>query len=119
MIDIYHSRRTRYRKCYYWLRDNDEPVEYLIHNVAPSGMFYAIEDNAIAYQNNNVTGNMLFDRNSVVLKTDDDIEDIRQNCVIKYKNLTWFVNDVQMHLHIKETAFGNQEHATTYLTLRR
>lgn len=119
MIDIYHSRRTRYRKCSYWLRDDDKPVEYLIHNAAPSGIFYAIEDNAIAYQNNVVNGNALFDRNSVVLKTDDDVDNIKQNCVIKYNKEIWFVNDVQKHLHIKETAIGNQQHATTYLTIRR
>lgn len=119
MIDIYHSRRTKYRKCYYWLRNNKEPVENLVHNVSPTGFFYAIEDSIISKQNNNINGNVLFDKDTVVLKTDDDIEDITQNCIVKYKNENWFVVDVQAELHIKETEFGEELHATRWLTLRK
>lgn len=120
MIDVYHSRRGKFRKCIYWLREtNNVKPEELIHKISPAGFFWAVEDSGIAQQNNNVNGNVMFDKTMVTLKTDDEVEDITQNCIVKYRNLIWLVNDVQKQLHNKETEFDIKIHATTYLTLRR
>lgn len=119
MIDIYHSRRGKFRKCFYWLRNNKEPVEALIHDISPTGIFYAVEASVISKVSNNIYGRILFDKQTVTLMTDDDIEDITQNCVIKYNDQIWLVIDVQIELHMKETQFSKKQHATRFLTLRR
>lgn len=119
MIDIYHSRRGKFRKCSYWLRKDNEPVEQLVYNVAPTGIFYAVEASVISKVSNNTYGRVLFDKQTVTLMTDDDIEDITQNSIVLYKEQIWLVVDVQIELHMKETEFSKERHATRYLTLRR
>lgn len=121
MIDIYHSRRGKFRKCEYWLRDESDSFDinsWVLKN-KPQGIFYATEVNAISNQANPINNAIMFDKNMVAISTDDDIEDISRGCIVLYNGKTWIVDNVQAEIHKKETEFQSGTHATWTLSLRR
>jgi len=118
-VDIYHTRRTNFRACKYWLPDDSRNRDVIVLQDVPKGIFYAEEVNAIA-SGFNPTGNVFAsNRNTVTLKTNDEVNDIKKFCIVLYLGKSWTVDDVQREIHKKETQFDNDIHATTYINIRR
>ena len=121
-VNIYHSRRTNYRKCIYWIRDERDSVANAskwIANKKPAGSFYAKPISNKTTMNNQVSGIMLFDRNTITLETDDDIDNIQLNSIVKYNNVVWILENIQAIPHKKEMAFSTRIHYKYVLTIRR
>lgn len=120
-VDIYHSRRTNYHKCFFWIRNERRQVadlNQLVYKDKPSGSFYARETTPITNQENIVQGAWLGDRNFITIVTDDDIEDLTRGSVVKYKDKLWMVDSVQSKEHTKESEFSKKSHYTYYINLR-
>jgi len=118
-IDIYHTRRTTFRPCSYWLPDDKKNRDAIILQDTPAGIFYAEEVNAISSNMNPSANVFASNRNMVTLKTNDEVKDIKKFCIVLYLGKSWTVDDVQREIHKKETQFDNDIHATTYINLRR
>lgn len=120
-IDIYHSRRGKFRRCRYWVRDTSKNIDrskFVLENKA-TGVFYAEEVDSIVNDQKQVLNVMMFDKNSVSLETRDEVDDISRGSIVEYNGDIWFVENVQFIPHKKETEFSNKLHFTTLLNLRK
>ena len=121
-IDIYHSRRTNYAECRYWIREENIRIsdlnQWIMQN-KPQGLFYAKEVNGMFNQANPQANAIMFDKNTITLQTDDDVEDIERGCVILYQGHPWIVDNVQKILHRKESEFDIEEHYRYLINIRR
>jgi len=121
-IDIYHSRRTNYEECYYWVRDERSSVgdlnQWILKNKS-NGSFYAKETNAIYNQANPQANVIMLDKNVIAIETDDDVDEIERGCIVLYNGKPWMVDNVQRYTHRKESEFDIEKHYKTVINLRR
>lgn len=118
-IDIYHSRRTNFVKCYYYKRDEkvNDLSKYVLTK-KPEGIFYARLYSPNSRQNQDVVNTFRFSENSLTIVTEDDVNDLVENNVVLYNGKAYVVINVQRELHLKESQYGG-EHYTTYISLRK
>ena len=121
-IDIYHSRRTDYELCYYWIREEKSNLtdlsQWILKNKY-SGMFYAKEENSLSNQENPIANTIMFDKNIISLSTEDDVDDLTRGCIILYDGKAWMVDNVQRIIHHKESQFSVEKHYKTIINIRR
>lgn len=121
-VDIYHTRRTNYKLCQYWNRDESTRIgdasKWVLAN-KPTGSFYARPESQTTNSANPVANAMMFDRNTVTLCTEDHVDDIKKDSMVLYNGKVWGVVNVQFAPHKKESEFSNEGHYTTYISLRR
>ena len=107
-VDLFHSRRTNYNKCEYWIRDERDatgsPSQWILYNQS-SGTFYAKPVSVRSNQANVLNGVWMLDNNRVTIESDDDIEGIARGCLVKYDEELWLVESVQKEKHHKESEF--------------
>lgn len=107
-VDLFHSRRTNYHKCEYWIRDernkSGSPSQWVLMN-EPSGWFYGKPLSPKSNQPNVINGTWMLDSNHITLETDDDVNDITRGCVVKFDDQLWLVESVQKQIHNKESEF--------------
>ena len=121
-IDIYHSRRTNYAECVYWVRDERESIADLnqwVLKKKSNGVFYAKEVNAMYNQANAQANVFMYDKNVIALETDDDVDELTRGCVVLYNGKPWIVDNVQKELHRKESEFDIEKHYKTIINIRR
>lgn len=121
-VDLFHSRRTMFAECKYWIRDPRTPMgnesEWILKH-KPEGTFYAREISP-RINNMNQAGNVYaYDRNTITLECDDDIHEIVRGCIVLYNNKAWMVEDVQAKPHRKESEFNVDIDYKYTITLRR
>lgn len=120
MINIYHSRRGHYRRCKYFVRDeNVSDISIYVHNALPTGIFYATETNPNQSQKQSVNNAIQYDKDTITLYTEDDTQGLEAGCIVVYRYSAWIVDGVQRKFHIKETEFSAKEYCTTVMTLRK
>lgn len=119
MIDIYHTRRGFFRDCKYWLPDKTKNRDEIILTQIPTGMFCAKEVNAITSGANPIGNVFASNKNTVVLETRDDVNDLVKDSIVLYLGKSWVVDNLQREIHTKETEFSDEIHATTYISIRR
>ena len=121
-VDIFHSRRTCYAQCTYWIRDERDSVgnssEWILKHT-PSGIFLAKEVSPHYNQHNQIGNGYIFDKNGITLESDDDLSEIVTGCIVLYNGKTWFVDNVQKEIHRKETEFNVEIDYKYIITLRR
>lgn len=121
-VDIFHSRRTNYAECVYWIRDERQSVgdlnQWIMKNKS-NGVFYAREISPKYNQANPQVNVFMLDKNMITIETDDDVDDISRGCVVLYNGHPWIVDTVQRELHRKESEFDIEQHYKTILSLRR
>lgn len=118
-IDIYHSRRGKFRHCYWYEKTKTNNLAEYIAKERPKGEFYAEEQGLETNQQNQISNTMMFDKNMITLVTNDDLNGILQNCIVEYMGKPWIVDTVQIETHKKESEFEYGVHATWYITIRR
>lgn len=119
-IDLFHSRRTNYRKCEYWVRDEREqnpPSKWVLYNQS-NGRFYAKPVSPKTNQMNVINNVWALDVNHETLETDDEI-DIKRGCIVKYNDELWLVENVQSIPHNKESEFSKKVHYKHIMYLTR
>ena len=121
-IDLFHSRRTNYFKCEFWVRDErtrtGDASKYVYENKS-SGWFYARPITSKSNQVNTVNGVWFLDRDHIALETDDEIQDLKQGCIVKYDEALWLVEMVQCEIHLKESEFSKHTDYKTTISLTR
>ncbi len=96
----------------YWHRKPDDDIDNdeLVMSRKPSGTFYAEEITPQTLFNNIVAGSFMFDSSTIVLRTYDSIFDIKNNCLVKYQDEVWIVENVQkQHIRNKNSEFANEK----------
>lgn len=119
--DIYHSRRTHYYKCFYWLRDEDgiNDSEAYIYNKEPDGMFDAKLLGSEQNDYQAISDSFMAANYRVTLFTTADINDLHENCIVKFDGYIWRVEDLQKQVHNKESQFNKHLDYNWYIKLRR
>ena len=121
-VDLFHSRRTNYHKCEYYIRDERDskgsPSQWVTYN-QPSGSFYAKPISVKSTQMNVVNGTWNLDNNYITLETDDDIDDISRGSVVRFDEKLWIVESVQREIHNKESEFCKHIDYKYVLALRK
>lgn len=119
-VDVYTSRRTGYRKCPFWIRDERDskgtPSQWVLQNME-SGHFYAKPSVAKTNRMDPVTGVWGIDSNRVTIETNDHIDDLSRGCLVKYDGELWLVEMVQSIPHLKEMEFAKHSCKTTIISL--
>ena len=121
-VDLFHSRRTRFIECKYWVRDERVAVGDVTQWVlkhSPSGTFYAKEISPQYNQFNKVGNGFVFNRDGITLESDDDLYEIVVGSIILYNGKPWFVDNVQKQIHRKETEFNIDIDYKYIITLRK
>lgn len=118
-IDIYHSRRTNFKKCYFYVRDEkvNDLSKYVLEK-KPTGHFYAKLYSPNTRQNQDVVNTFRFSENQLTLVTEDDVDSLKENNIVLYDGKAYVVAQVQRQEHLKEGQFGHN-HYTTYISLRK
>lgn len=121
-IDLFHSRRTNYHKCIYWVRDErnavGSPRNWVLEN-QPSSNFYAKTISVKSNQMNIINGVWAVDKDYITLETDDTVDDINRGCLVNFNEELWLVENVQRQPHNKQAEFSRKIDYKTILTLTR
>lgn len=121
MIDLWTSRRKKFINCVYYKKvENERYVSnnVLLHDYVPSGEFTAeiLGSKNISVQ---VEGEaFMMKQKSLTIETNDKIEDLEENDIVKIKNETWRVDDIKITSVIKQTQFSITESKNYIITLR-
>lgn len=118
MINIYHSRRTKYEKCSYYNESPDRNLNEWVLTAKPSGYIYCQPVDARQLENNQINNAMMFDKNSMVLWTSDCCDSIKVKSIILYRGHPWIVDSLRKELHLKQSEFGENCY-DTYIYIRR
>lgn len=118
MIDIYHSRRTKYEKIPYFTDAPDRALNEWVLKARVSGYIYCQPVDMRHLQPNQINNAMLFDKDTIVLLTSDECDDLSRGHIILYRGHPWIVDNINKELHLKESEFGHN-HYETYIYLRR
>lgn len=121
-VDLFHSRRSNYHRCEYWIRDERDaigtPEEWILYNQR-AGVFYARPVSAKNSQMNVVNGVWVFDNKHITIETDDEIQDITRGSLVKYDDELWLVESVQFEEHRKESEFSKHTDYKYYISMVR
>lgn len=121
MVDIYHSRRTNYHLCEYWIRDErtstGTPSHWIMHKT-PDGEFWAKIVSSKYNSQQQVNNVWMLDSDKLNLETDDDVK-IKRGDVVRFNDSLWLVETVQGKPHIKESEFNREIHYKTTISLTR
>lgn len=117
-IDIYHSRRTKYELCAYYTENPDRNLNEWVLTQHPSGYIYCQPVDMRQLQQNQVNNAMMFDKDTYVLLTSDDCDDLKKGNVVLFRGHPWHVDNLTKELHLKESEFG-EDHYDTYIYIRR
>lgn len=118
-IDIYHTRRTNFKKCYYYVRDKSiaDLSKYVLEK-KPAGFFYAKPFTPNSRQNQDLANVFRMSEHQFTIMTEDDVDSLEENNIVLYDGKPYVAIHVQRKEHIKEGQFGHG-HYTTYIALRR
>lgn len=118
MIDIYHSRRTKFERCPYFVEQPDRDLNEWVLKEKPSGIIYCQPVQNRNMSNNPINNVMLFSKNTMCLLTNDECDDLKTNSIILYRGHPWIVTDLSKELHLKQSEFGH-DHYDIYIYIRR
>lgn len=123
-FDFYNSRATYNEKCRFWHRnENDEvdPDELRIKRVA-DGSFLAKEVAPLRTQNIQVGGVFMFEKDTITIKSPDNLSGIKSEDLVEFRGEMWRVIDVQMSKSRNQNTFYGKDSKCShywYLELRK
>lgn len=116
-FDLFQSRRNYNEPCKWWnedARDKFDPDE-LIYNRNPTGTFMAKEVSPETERDNPVINTWLIHRSGTTIKTPDNIDGIKSECLVWYQGELWVVVDVQkVKARIQQTQFATDKNCSHY-----
>jgi len=118
MIDIYHSRRTKYENIPYYVDAPDRDLDKWVLTNRPTGYIYCQPIDNRQINPNQINNVMMFDKDTLVLVTSDDCDKLSKGSVLLYRGHPFIVDNLRKELHLKESEFG-ENHYDTYIYIRR
>lgn len=120
-IDIDNSRRKYHQECEYWIREETDrsiDLDTLAHKNKSNGVFYARAETPHTIVGGASAGVFMDDKHTVTIVTEDSIDEIGFNCIIRYKGKLWIVDSVQKKIIEGDNEFCNEEEYKYYITMR-
>ena len=118
MIDIYHSRRTKYESVPYYIDAPSRDLDKWVLANKPKGYIYCQPVDNRQLMANQVNNAMMFDKDTLVLLTSDECDELSRGSVLLYHGHPFIVDNLRKELHLKESQFGH-DHYDTYIYIRR
>ena len=123
-IDLFQSRRNYNEQCRWWKRNESDEYEEneIVYKRIPSGSFSAKEVNAHVYTDVTIGGTFMFDKETVTIKTPDNVSGMTARDIVEYKGELYIVNDVQKQVsRMQNGVFGNEKNSSHfwYISLRK
>lgn len=126
MINIFNTRRTAHNFCEWWSRNKDSaninPSDY-IYNTERTGCFWAEATSASTREKQNFGGVFLFDMDSIIIETYDNVTRMRAGDIVKYKGGVWRVTNIQYVNDKKREYFSDGDfdsaNYVTYIQMKK
>lgn len=121
MIDLWSSRRDKFIECEYFSQIENDYVEddEIAHFDVPTGKFYASEVGPKTSSLQVVAELFMVEEVTTVLKTEDDVSDLKKNDIVAYEGKSYRVESVQKTVQNKQRNFLRKAYsATYYISLR-
>lgn len=118
-VDIYHSRRTKYERCPFYIEAPNRDLDKWVLSNKPDGIIYCQPVDMRTLGKNPINNVMMFDKDSVVLLTSDHCDNLKPKSVILYRGHTWTVDNISQEIHLKQSEFSSDIHYDTYIYIRR
>lgn len=117
-IDLYTSRRIYNIRAKYWkVDDSTKSFDDLIYNTIPSGVFHCKIESALNNEKNDINNTFRFDMNTIQIKTEDNVNDINSDDLVKLNDTLYRVESVQKTIN-QRTTYSNRPHFIYYISLR-
>jgi hypothetical protein len=116
-IDIFQSRRNYNERCQWWSRNEDDKYadDRLIMKRVPTGTFMAREISPQQLQNSVFGGEFMLEKNTITIKSPDNLEGIKANDLVEYLDEKWIVANVQKSkARIQNTAYAKNSKCSHY-----
>lgn len=121
-VDLFHSRRSNYLICEYWVRDERDavgsPSQWITYN-RPSGTFHAKPVSPKSGQMQVVNGVWALDADRRTIETDDHVDDIARGCIVRCSGELWLVESVQREPHLRQSEFSKKEDFKYVISMTR
>lgn len=123
-IDIFQSRRNYNELCRWWSRSEDDAYSdnTLIMKRVPTGTFMAKEVSPEQIQDVVIANSFMFEKNSITLKSPDNLIGIKCDDLVEYQDEMWIVSNVQKSkAKIQNTQYALSRNCSHYwyLELRK
>lgn len=122
LAEMFTSRRTTFEKCFFWsqerCRDNVKREE-ISRKIKPTGYFMAKDSSDENSTHQTVGGAFIFERNTITLKTYDDISNLEHDDFVKYDGRMWIVDDIRRKKNRRQSQFGTATPYVYYISLRK
>jgi hypothetical protein len=124
MIDLRQSRATYHEKCRWWKRNENDDIETdeLVMKRVADGFFMAKEVTPNRTQNFTVGGVMRFEKDTITIKSPDNLISIESEDYVEFRGELWRVVSVQRSkARNQNTYFGKDKNCSHfwYLELRK
>jgi hypothetical protein len=120
--DLFTSSRIYFNRCPYWCVDEKwleiHPNELVIKK-HPTGYFNAKEENPMRTGNQIVGGAFMFETNNLTISTEDDVYDLKENDILKFRGEIYRITDIQRQPRLKQTQYSDRPSCKTIMTLKR
>lgn len=115
--DIFSGRRTTFDTCYWWVQvEGIKDKSKLVVETKPKGKFKARKITPKDISRINLDNAFLFKRNTVTIVT-NDFFDIKEYDVVKFDDVIWRVDNVQIVEEERQEQFRKRISSTLYLRL--
>jgi hypothetical protein len=121
MIDLWSSRRDKFIECKYYSQNENDYVgdDEIAHFDTPTGIFFASEVGPKTSGSQVVAELFMVEEVTAVLKTEDDVSELKKNDIVAYEGKSYRVESVQKTVQNKQRNFLRKAYsATYYISLR-
>lgn len=123
-FDLFQSRRGYNERCAWWTRnENDDlPPNEITMRRNPNGYFMAREENPETKRENSIYNTYMVEKTTIIIKTPDNINGIRQKDVVSFRGEYWVVVSVQKtKARIQQSEMADDQNRSHYwyLELRK
>lgn len=97
MISLWSGGRDKFHKCEYWLVDENENTtkrNQVVYYSQPNGIFMAKISNNEVEDKQNIDDSFQFDVSYVTLETTDNIQDLKNNNIVRFKDKIYIVESI-------------------------
>lgn len=119
LIDMFTSRRDHFDSCYFWKRDETISNKLDYDFMEPSGRFDAKQIEAIEQMPQIIAGMFMFDSTTTTIKSNDDLSELDNNDIVKFRGKFYRVESVQGLFMRKNNEFTDDVPMVYYMRLKR
>ena len=118
---IFTSRRKMFDRCRYWKVNQDNVARNLLDYLddEPSGFFDAEVYSSFYNDKNIIAGSFMFDEETITLRTEADISDVKKNDVVEFREEMYRISNVSKKPLRKNNQFTDDCGYEFFISLKR